>query len=258
MRCLARISLGVLGLALIAPTGARAQVAPTTMPSGYQVAPANAYAPGSAPAAPAARPVEAAHKHRGKVLCARCAAKLQAPGTMPPGQIVACEHSKNGACPACLAALSMPGTFVTAGGQPAQAAVEAPGRALASSGAAPAQGFDPNLVEPAPVGVVQANFSQGGPAGMPAGLAPQANPNAPGRAMVESNAGRDPYQARSGPFPHPHILGHLFGWSGIGNEKADERAQRKAETHAMITYDENGNAPVTELPASAVFGKKGR
>ena len=61
---------------------------------------------------------------------------------------------------------------------------------------------------------------------------------------------------KSGGFPHPHILGHLFGWSGIGAERAEEKARKKAEAHAMITYDSNGTAPVDELPASMVFGKK--
>ena len=82
--------------------------------------------------------------------------------------------------------------------------------------------------------------------------------SAPGRAVAESTAGHEPYQAKSGGFPHPHILGHLFGWSGIGAERAEEKARRKAEAHAMISYDANGNSStsVEDLPASVVYGKK--
>jgi hypothetical protein len=183
---------------------------------------------------------------------------------MIPGKIVGCEHSKNGVCTACQAALNMPGQFITPGA--------APGRAVASSGmggSGAVRGgqtqtaiYDPGMGEPAPVGVVQANFSQGGgPAGPPASYAPQAMP--PGRAVVQSSdfGNNDPYQAKSGPFPHPHIIGHLFGWSGLGAEKKEEKAWKKAEAHASIAYDQNGNsnnAPVEELPASTVFGKKGR
>jgi hypothetical protein len=309
MRSLARISLGMLGLALIVPAGVEAQNAPTSFPSGYYQ-PAAAAASTPAPAAvsasaPAAAPTrvgadgkpmtapapELQHKHWGRTPCPACVAKMQAanPGmagkivacehwkggntdtfcakcrakfatntAMVPGKIVGCEHSKNGVCSACQAALNAPGQFIMPG--------EAPGRAVASSSPAPsgqpvqAAMYDSGMGEPAPVGVVQANFSQqAAPTGAPAAAnAPQAMP--PGRAVAQSsNFGNDPYQAKSGPFPHPHILGHLFGWSGLGAEKKEEKAWKKAEAHASIAYDENGNsnsAPVTELPASTVFGKK--
>ena len=255
MRSLARTSLGWLGLALIAPMGANAQDAPSSAPAGYQPAPAVA-----APASPGidgkpmpAPVAEAPHKHRARTICAKCAAKLA--GGMPPGKIVGCAHSKNGVCTACQAALNLPGQFVMTPSRPA----EAPGRAVASSGSAPAANLaQAGMSEPAPVGVVQANFSQAAPMGAPTAYAPQGSP--PGRAVAESMAGHDPYQKqdKSGGFPHPHIIGHLLGWSGIGSERADERARRKAEAHAMTTYDSAGNAPVDELPASMVFGKKAR
>lgn len=268
MRSLARTSLGLLSLALIAPSGVLAQDSPSNLPSGYQL---TSPSPSPSPSTPASmgldgRPVttvapEPPHKHKGRTLCAKCAAKMKqaGPSSMPPGRIVGCEHSKNGVCSACLAALNLPGQFVTAS-SPVAAPAAAPGRAVASSSpsAYAPQGYDPAMAEPTPVGVVQANFSQGGPMGMPvASFAPQAN-NAPGRAVAESAAGRDPYQAKSGPFPRPHILGHLFGWSGMGRENAEARAQKKSEAHAMISYEANGTTPVEELPASMVFGKKGR
>ena len=262
MRSLARTSLGMLGLALIAPMGVNAQNVPSAAPAGYQPAAAVAAAPtgldGQALPAPAPA-VGAPHKHRGRVLCAKCAAKQAA--SLPPGRIVGCEHSKNGVCTACAAALNMPGQFVVSTGRP----VEAPGRAVASNGSSPsghaaqpggngpAVAYDNSMAEPTPVGVVQANFSQAAPMGAPAMNVPQASQ--PGRAVAESTSGRDPYQAKSGSFPHPHIIAHLFGLTGIGAERAEEKARRKAEAHAMISYDA-GSAPVEELPASMVFGKK--
>jgi hypothetical protein len=286
MRSLARISLGMLGLALVAPRGVEAQYAPSTIASGYQPAaapspsaapvadPAQAQAAAPVPIGPDGKPIpapaaEAPHKHRPFTVCAKCAAKLKANNGMPPGTIVGCAHSKNGVCTACRAALNMPGQFVMASapGQPAQA----PGRAVASSspspsasaysirtgGGAQAAVYDGGMGEPAPVGVVQANFSQGGPAGSPAGNVAPSQANAPGHAVAESlNNGNDPYQAKSGPFPHPHIIGHLLGWSGLGAEKAEAKAWKKAEAHARLTYDENGTAAVDELPASSVYGKK--
>lgn len=321
MRSLARTSLGMLGLALMAPGVVGAQDAPPSYPSGYQPVAPSASAPPSgyyqpvapatyqpiAPATPAQAPtpapaVEPPHQHKGRVLCAKCAAKMQASNpamagkivacehwngrdadticpkcrskfaatgnnAMIPGKIVGCEHSKNGVCTACRAALNMPGEFVMAGAKPA----EAPGRAVASSGTGASTnvargvspGYDAGMSEPAPVGVVQANFSQqAGPMGYSSANAAQAPASAPGRAVAESsNVGNDPYQSKSGPFPHPHIIGHLLGWSGLGAEKKEAKARKKAEAHAMISYDESGNAspaPVSELPASTVFGKKQR
>jgi hypothetical protein len=107
--------------------------------------------------------------------------------------------------------------------------------------------------EPAPVGVMQAGFSQPNYATMGA---PAANPAqmAPGRAVAESTAGHEPYQAKSGPFPHPHIIRHLLFFSD-STERSQARAIKKAQVHASIAYDENGNAPVDELPASKVYGK---
>jgi hypothetical protein len=114
--------------------------------------------------------------------------------------------------------------------------------------------------DPAPVGVIQAGYSQSagtmpmqGPMMSPAGM----QAAAPGRAVAESTPGRDLVAPKSNNgFPHPHILGHLFGWSGIGTERRQEKAFKKAETHAMLTYDPNAPTGVSELPASAVFGKQ--
>jgi hypothetical protein len=169
---------------------------------------------------------------------------------MPPGKIVGCEHSKNGVCTKCKALLDGPGTFVQMA-----APASAPGRAVASSAPSVA---DEGMAEPAPVGVVQAGYSQGyGTMPMQAAAGMPAQANAPGRAVAESSAAHDIYHEKSnGGFPHPHILGHLFGWSGIGSERREEQARKKAEAHAMISYDPNAPTGVSELPASTVFGKQ--
>jgi hypothetical protein len=266
MRRFARTSLGLLSLAMIAPITASAQDAP----AGYQPAAAVQQTAlygldgKPLPAAPAvaADPAAVPHQHTGR-LCAKCAAKAaKAAQGMPPGTIVGCAHSKNGVCTACAAAMKMPGEWTMKVSTPPG---EAPGRAVASSAPANRSGrdnmavaYDGSMGDPAPVGVVQAGYSPNGPMPVSASVAPQGP--APGRAVAESTPGHDPYQVKSSGFPHPHILGHLFGWSGLGAERAEEKARRKAETHAMISYDANGNSstPIDDLPASAVYGKKGR
>src|SRR5438309_1239713 len=139
MSWLVRSSLAMLGLSLVAPSGVHAQNAP----AGYQ-------APAGPNGQPVAAPTPAPHKHRGKILCARCAA-AQNPSMMPPGKIVGCAHSKNGVCTACAAALAMPGPIVM---MSAPVPAEPPGRALASSG----MGSGSNLVASRPPGSAAAPY----------------------------------------------------------------------------------------------------
>ncbi len=270
MRSLVRSSLALIGLTLAATTSARAQDPAANAPAGYQVAPS----PGGLDGKPvAAGRVAAPHRHKGRVICANCLKKQQAQ-MMPEGVPVACAHSQNGVCPACKALLALPGTVTV--GAPTMA--PAPGHAVASAGAPPSMGrgnaaspvaYDPSgMPEPAPIGVIQANYAQGGAMGMPA-PAGMARGSEPGRAMVSSGMGMGPgqggapamgpgpapVQKNSGPFPHPQIIGHLFGLSGIGNERSDAAKFRKKELHAMTRYDNEGTT-VNELPASTVFGKR--
>ncbi len=262
MRSFARTSLALAGLALVVPSSARAQAPAADAPAGYR-----AVAPAPAPAA-------APHAHRHRTLCAKCM-KAQEARMTPPARIVACAHSKNGVCTACAALLAMPGEVTM--GSPAMAAApaEAPGRAVASAGQAPSAGsphmaaqtnpgvamaYDPSGgAEPAPIGVIQANYAQNGPAGMPAAGGMDMHASQPGRAMVtkgmDAGPGPAPFQPKSGPFPHPRIIGHLFGLTGIGSEYREEKAARKKETHAMISYDTAGST-VNELPASVVYGRR--
>jgi hypothetical protein len=254
MSWLVRSSLAMLGLSLVAPIGVRAQDAP----AGYQapVGPDGKPVPTTAPA-PAAAP----HKHRARILCAKCAAAQNA-GMMPPGKIVACAHSKNGVCTACQAALALPGPIVMVG---SSVPSEAPGRALASSGMAPSSSlaarrppgsgaapYDGPSGEPSPIGVVQANFSPGAPMGVPAAMA---DPSMPGHAVAEAGAGPAPFRPKPTTSANPHIFSHLFGLSGFGAARADAKMQRKLESHAMISYDNDGTT-VNELPASTVYGRR--
>jgi len=54
----------------------------------------------------------------------------------------------------------------------------------------------------------------------------------------------------------PHIIGHILGFRSPGRiSRAREEAERSR--HASIAYGQ-GNQPVTELPASVVYGSGGR
>ncbi len=248
--------------AMDAPAVAPAMDTPAVAPA--MAAPAVAPAIGSdgkrmttsAPAADA----KLQHIHRWRKVCPACAAaKQQMASAMPPGKFVGCAHSKNGVCSACQAALNMPGTWAAQG-----APAEAPGRAVVSNGTPAVAGTEEGpMSEPTPVGVVRAGYSQypaGGMMAMQSQMGPGGMPaQAPGRAVAESNMppGREFYQKPgNGGFPRPHILGHLFGWSGIGSERRSEQEFKKRESHAMQTFDPNAPTGVSELPASAVFGKQ--
>jgi hypothetical protein len=53
----------------------------------------------------------------------------------------------------------------------------------------------------------------------------------------------------------PHIIRHLLGLPNFGAHRR-EQEERVRDKHAAIAYDQP-NAPVTELPASVVYGNKG-
>ena len=239
----------------------------------------------SAPSAGYSMPAEAPHAHKGRKMCASCAAKAKAQQNQMNmgGQIVACAHSKNGVCPACRDLLAMPGTVTMGapGMAAAPAAASAPGRAIASSSPMPSpsspgmmagrgkpgvytpynqaqrESMDDSMSDPAPIGVVQAGYAQqpGGPMGMPAQAMAASSASQPGRAVAQSAAGSTPFQPKTGYFPHPRIIGHLLGMTGIGSERREEMAQKKAESHAMISYDGEGTT-VNEISPSLL--KKGR
>jgi hypothetical protein len=111
--------------------------------------------------------------------------------------------------------------------------------------------------EPAPIGVVQTTYQPGGQplspnammgpgygarpalaAGYPAGAIPPA-----------------PTPYVGGPRRRTSVLGHLFGLDGLAH-LGDARRQRQASAHAAMRLGNPGSiAPVTELPASVVYGR---
>ena len=247
MHRLARVCLAVLGAALIVPHPARA----------------GDDAPVSRSQAGTATP---SHRHglfnKGYV-CPACAAKrakgqsqvrMSAVAPLPDGsRIVGCAHSQNGVCAECKALLEMPGQLTTV----APPAMTDSGRAVASD-AAPGHAVA-EAGEPEPIGVMQTNFRQNaGPSGMPAGMAgasgaPSAMPAAP------AGPGRAPFLSDTGE-ARPYILAHFFGLSAMHRDIQDARemkVRRKREAHAAISYGTTSGT-VDEVPASAVFGKRGR
>ena len=52
----------------------------------------------------------------------------------------------------------------------------------------------------------------------------------------------------------PHVVSHLFGFSEIGKQRAEDRERRALEKHASIQYGPAAQT-VTELPAKMVYGK---
>ncbi len=281
MRSLVRSSLALMGLtAVLAPCGVFAQ---TAAPAGYapaansvmvmgpdgkpvmaQPAPAPAPAPTTA-ATPA--PAPARHAHKLGMLSAHRAKKPDM--TPPTGRIVACAHSKNGVCPACRTLLEMPGTF-TMGTPASSPSTEAPGRAMVSHSptarpAAPgvnqfAQAnqavYDPSMSpEPTPIGVMQTNYAQPGMVPAAASGVPTASSMQPGHALAASGASPAPFQHKSTSSVNPHVIGHIFGYSGVAAEWREERNRKKAQAHASIPYNNEGTT-INEIPSSMVYGNR--
>lgn len=112
--------------------------------------------------------------------------------------------------------------------------------------------------EPAPIGVVQAGFRPGaGAAGMPPGGA--MTMARPGYGMMPGHPGGPmvpPAQTPVGGGRHRRtsVLGHLFGLDGFGH-MGDGRRARAASTHAATRVGNLGTAPMSEIPASFVYGR---
>lgn len=274
MRSFVRSSFALVGLStVLSPVAAHAQ---NPAPAGYAPASGNVMVMGidgkpvmaqmASTPMPVAAPAPHAHKFR--TLCANCAKKQEM--AMPAGRIVACAHSKNGVCPTCQALLAMPGT-VTMGSPAAPAIGEAPGRAMVSNtpSARPTPGMNPfaqsNPVtavynpssgpEPTPIGVMQTNYAQPGMVPTGASSVPTAASLQPGHALAESGANPAPFQHKSTSSVNPHILGHIFGYSGRYSEWREEQNNKKAAAHASIPYNNEGTT-VNEIPASMVYGHR--
>ncbi len=253
MRTFARLSLGLMGLALVAPGVARAGD-DAVMSGGYRpiaTAPAPVPVQPTAPAPytmPASAPVMA-HQHNGKAphLCASCMREQQLRMAAPTSTI-GCAHKRDGLCPACQAQLDRTGSVViseVAG--PAvvvsEGAPGAPGRAMVSDAGMVAPG------DPAPIGEMRTSYEMARP-----GVASTAT--APKPAPVRMAPASAPFLPPSRPTRVP-VISHLLGFGDIGKERREAKARAKMESHASIAYGPNGEAP-TDVPASVVFGKKGR
>lgn len=242
MRSLARFGLGLFGLAIAAAPMAKAQA-----PAGVQggVIPAGAQVAG--------------HSHRGLfgwrhcVECQRAYVKKHdgvdvppPPSAFPPGVVVtqvAHDHKQGVACAACEAGAVPIAPVTMAGAYP-------PGHA-SMGGPEMAGNFAPGYAsvgDPTPVGVAR-NWqgAASGPKVAAAGRAydPTVMPSSmipPQTAIAGGGSGR------------PHVISHLLGVGGMTRHAREARAQRQREAHASIAYDAPGQ-PVTELPASAVYGK---
>jgi hypothetical protein len=106
--------------------------------------------------------------------------------------------------------------------------------------------------DPAPIGVSTAGRNPSADPRMAAmGARTSGGPYDP--SVVPTNM--PPAQvALAGPaHDRPHVIGHLLGLPRFGKHRRDE-ADKERQKHASISYDQP-NQPVSELPASLVYGK---
>lgn len=212
---------------------------------------------------PATARVRGPHSHKTKRiaahLCADCAVKMESNGMVPPTMVAAAP----GGCTAC--GTSGP---VTSGPMSSSPMPSAPGYAmvgdgspsplLAAGGNAPGYAIVGGTMvssEPAPVGVMQTNYSTGS---MPQGTL--------GASIAGNHGGGMPGMSGA-PFAQPNevppslyappkrrssIIARVIGLPDFGRRRAEAEVRRR-ENHAMTSYGSAGSAP-SELPASAVYG----
>src|SRR5208337_5422558 len=255
MRFLARLGLGLCGLALLTSAVVKAD---------------DPAAPPSEAVVPQAAKV-AGHHHKGLfgwrhcVECQREYAKKRYGVDVPPppstaqaamaGPIVH-DHNQGAGCAACQAGTvvsgpvsvveSYPPGHAVVGG-PVLAGNLPPGHAVVGGGPAPAG------VDPTPVGVsraVQSQWNNPRLASMPprAGVAPY-DPSVKPSSTIPPQTGLDTQTTT-----RPHILSHLFGIGGISRHIREAREEQERDAHASIAYDAPSQ-PVNEVPAAAVYGK---
>ncbi len=268
MRSHSRLIPGLLGLAFAAPLGGAA------------------FGQSNAPAGPTAPAAVSAPKHDHKGLlgrrncteCQRARAKARdgvdvppPPSAMPAG-VAHQGHGHPHAAPAVAAvspgstgcveceqdAAAMGGTIVPGSIVVSDShAAAAPGRAVVGGEAVAAEFPAGRAVvgaEPTPIGAARA--SQGNFTPVAGALAASAAPRDP---SVMPSSLIPPQTAIGGDneTKRPKIITHLLDipdLSRIGRVARENRDRAKRENHASISYGE-ANGPVTELPASMVFGK---
>lgn len=282
MRFPTRLSLGLLATALAAP--ATAQQADGYPPSGPitldDAASTARYPAGGAYSAPAASAASTAgHNHKGLmgwrhcVECQRARAKAESgvnvpppPSYIPQGRVVHQGHGHghghdhapaqvvgSTGCAACEAGAVVVGpvTITETDAFPAGYAV--------SNGAMTASNMPAGHAvvgsEPAPVGVSRSSQGNYTPFNAVAAGGPRQSPRDP---SVLQTSTIPPQTAIGGhEAGRPRIIAHLLDLPDLRRLRRDRQAYKSREQHASISYDES-TGPVTDLPASVVYGKKER
>jgi hypothetical protein len=293
MRCLTRMGLGLVGLALVAPTATWADPPASNPPAGKKTrAKSSLFRKAHLCAqcqwsdlrakginVPPPPPMPRGGLMTSENVCDRCGSAtgtysvppLVSPAAPAPPPVAARPMSgpgytsaapggtgaSGGTCVACEAAAS---------GAPVTVAGATPGRAVAGGevpGYAVISGSVPSS-EPAPIGMVQGRYAYQNPAAAAAGPArpmaggrPGPGPGATGPGSSDPSVMPSSYAAD--PYvPHgrsrPHIIQHLFGLDALGQRKRQENERRERENHAAISYQPQ-NATVTELPTDMVYGR---
>jgi hypothetical protein len=265
MRFLARLGLGLCGLALSASPGVMADDGPAPiMDAGPQQQQRQQQ-----------QMVQAAgHHHKGLfgwrhcVECQRAMAKkrdgvdVPPPPAMIPASVMAGKavdsHGNVVACDACQAGTVVTGPVTVVESYPAgHAAVGGPtpvGNSAAGY-AVVGESYGPAMAgnDPAPVGVSAAggahwNAPKMAQAGPRMGAGPYDPSVMPSSMIPAQTALSNPSAGR------PHIISHLFGVGGIRRHMRETREDKEREAHAAISYNPP-NQQVNEVPASLVYGK---
>jgi hypothetical protein len=239
-----RLASLCLGLALAAPTLARAQ-GPDHKAFGN-------------PLAGQVRQEQAqgSTTHYGGHVCEKCASQLpkripaDGPNAAPPVFVEGCA--------ACGTA-----SGTTIAGLPPGTIILGPGETLANvtvNGEAPGVAYvgGPASAEPAPIGVMRTDYRPD--AGAPSAASPFANPGAgPWAAQAAGSAmpyGQPPL-SHSMSYPghkRPHVLSRMLGLPNFRALGAQREARQRA-AHAAISYGQPGQAPGS-LPSSMVYGQR--
>ena len=238
MRMLARMGYTLVGLALIAPSAARA---------GMPVDASTPWMPRQTASKPGlfkASAAKATQKRVGERLCADCnrvrvmaaeGVAIAPPPPLPPGMVVRGEMCTQCGRPAAVLAGRLPSRNMPGQGPEA-------GRAVVDDSPM----FVGNGIDPAPIGTFQPRLAAAVPP-----IGPRGTLDA---SVMPTSVASDPVA----PMVHnrPHVLSHLLGVSAWGRDRADAKERKKEEQHAMIPYGPQGQPTVTEVPASLVYGKR--
>ncbi len=251
MRFRARLVLGLYGVALAVPAVVMAG------PLGDDENGQMYMAPPQAPAPP--------HHHKGLfgrrhcVECQRAYAKshdgvdVPAPPPLEPGMQGAvvrggsycptCQENMVASGPVSGHDLHAPGYAVVGGpGGPEAPGYAVVGEALVGS-------------DPVPVGVAKPH-SHGATDPRVAASGSRGGTGPVDPSVVPTNLLPAQSAIASAPSSRPHIISHLFGLPLLGTHRR-EREEKEREKHASIAYGQTGT-PVTDVPASVVYGKGSR